>query len=240
MFILVGLPIVFVGLGYLLYRDLTRLPPPVAVPCIPSSPGEIAATFSDIYARGRWGRNPDRTGTSGGGSTLAATTVYRAYVQDFLEHHQIRSVVDAGCGDWEFSRTIDWSGIDYKGYDVVPSVIAGNTAKYGSPTTRFFTADILATDLPPADLLICKDVLQHLPNQDVLRFLSQLGKYKYVLLTNTVDAETLTANNDDIKVGEFHRLDMTRPPFDLPGKKVLTYFDGEHTHQVVLLVQTKR
>ena len=26
--------------------------------------------------------------------------------------------VDVGCGDWQFSRLIDWSGIDRRGIDV--------------------------------------------------------------------------------------------------------------------------
>ena len=41
--------------------------------------------------------------------------------------------------------------------------------------------------LPPADLLIVKHVLQHIPNRDVLKFLPQLKKYKHVLLVNSAD-----------------------------------------------------
>src|SRR5689334_20558292 len=75
--------------------------------------------FTGIYGRGTWGTNDAGVGTSGAGSTLQATAVYRAFLQQFLKDHAIRSVVDAGCGDWEFSQAIDWTGIDYRGFDIV-------------------------------------------------------------------------------------------------------------------------
>jgi 2-polyprenyl-3-methyl-5-hydroxy-6-metoxy-1,4-benzoquinol methylase len=172
------------------------------------------------------------------GSTVAATVVYRAYLQDFMKEHHVTSVVDAGCGDWEFSSAMDWTGIDYTGFDVVASVIADDQKKYGAPNIKFQTADIVRTQLPAADLMICKDVLQHLPTEDILAFLAQLPKYKDVLLTDTVDKSTLSGANGDVVPGNFRTLDLTKPPFNVPGLKVLTYFDGSHMHQVLWVHRT--
>jgi SAM-dependent methyltransferase len=192
-----------------------------------------AAVFTRTYATARWGKNAAGEGTSGSGSTMEATVAYRAFLQAFFKEHDVKSVVDAGCGDWESTHAIDWSGIDYKGYDVVASVIAKDQAKYSAPNIKFFTADILEEDLPPADVLIAKEVLQHLTNADVQKFLKQVPKYRFVLLTDGVDVETFSADNHDIPRGEYRTLDPTAPPFNLTGAKVLTWWDGFNMHQVV-------
>ncbi len=162
--------------------------------------------------------------------------VYRTFLQQFLADRRITSVVDAGCGDWEFSQAIDWSGIDYKGYDIVGDVIERDRARFGKPTIQFFAGNILETDLPAADLLISKHVLQHLPTSAVHAFLRQLPKYKHVLIINGVDQQTLTADNTNIAVGGYRHLDVTAPPFNLVGAKVLTYVANDHAHQIVHIV----
>ncbi|MEO8702229.1 MAG: class I SAM-dependent methyltransferase [Kofleriaceae bacterium] len=190
--------------------------------------------FDAIYTNATWGAKKG-TGTSGVGSTLRSTLIYRTFLKQFLEQLEIKSVVDAGCGDWEFSQAVDWTGIDYKGYDIVASLIEQDTAKYGKPNIQFFKADFLETDLPKADLLISKNVLQHLSNADVMKFLPQLKKYKHVLLIDGVNAITLSSDNPDIPVGGYRELDLTAPPFNLTGAKLLTYWDGFHMQQTIHL-----
>jgi SAM-dependent methyltransferase len=200
----------------------------------PQKESGTGAAFDKIYREATWGTNADKRGHSGTGSTLRTTLLYRTFLQDFLATYDIHSVVDAGCGDWEFSQTIDWSGIDYKGYDIVESVVANNKKLYEKPNIHFFVANIVETELPPADLLIVKHVLQHLPDADVTKFIAQLPKYKHALITNGVNATLLTAfHKSDIEPGGYRELDITRPPFGVQGAKVLTYADGIHMHQVV-------
>ncbi len=212
-----------------------QTPPAPAVPHIETTTSRAAA-FDDVYKTGHWGRNATGEGTSGGGSSQKSTAPYRAFLQQFMQDNGVTSVVDAGCGDWNFSQLIDWTGIDYKGYDIVGSVIEQDKQKFAKPNIQFFQADIVETDLPPADLLISKHVLQHLPNADVKKFLArQLPRYKYVLLTDGVDRRTFTAPNVDIPAGSYRPLDPTQPPFDIPGIKALTYWDGSWMHQVVYI-----
>lgn len=205
------------------------VPAPTAAPITPTA----AEVFSEIYAQKIWGVNAEGEGRSGSGSTLEATVVYRAFLQNFLAQHKIASVVDAGCGDWECSRAIDWTGIDYRGYDIVEDVIAKNRAKYGSAKIQFFVANVVKEPIPSADLLICKHVLQHLPNRDVKTLLLELGRYKHVLLTNSVEEDTLSAPNHDVELGGYRPLDLTRRPFRIRGTKVLMYWDGTHMQQVL-------
>jgi SAM-dependent methyltransferase len=205
------------------------------------NPNDTKAAFEAIYANSTWGTNASGAGTSGSGSTLDATYLYRDYLEHFIKKYNIKSVVDAGCGDWEFSSQLDWTGIDYKGFDIVAKVIEADKAKYGKPNIQFFTGNIVEDDLPPADLLISKHVLQHLPNADVKKFLDkQLKKYKHVLLTNGVHEVLLTGNNADIKPGEYRLLELMRPPFDVQGRKVLTWWANGHMHQVLHVNNDKK
>ena len=189
--------------------------------------------FERIYAEGLWGKDDAGKGTSGPGSTLEATKLYRAFLQDFLAANHIRSVVDAGCGTWEFSRAIDWSGIDYTGLDIVASVIEADQRRFGAPNIHFAVADIVRDDLPPADLLIVKDVLQHLSNADIHRFLAQLPRYRHVLLVNGVEPDSLTAEPSELPQGLYRPLDPTRPPHSVAGTKVFAWRYGQFTNLVV-------
>ena len=177
--------------------------------------------FTKIYKDAVWGGNADGEGGSGGGSTLEATAVYRRYLQDFFLDDDIHSVVDIGCGDWSFSRAMNWEGIHYIGYDIVNSVILKNQAKYTAPNIHFVHGDALYIDLPKADLLICKDVLQHLSNEDITTFIKKLKKFKYCLITNDVTVRRGMGRNRQISTGSERTLDLTRPPFSLEGVKVL-------------------
>ena len=201
---------------------------------------ETRDAFEKIYRDADWGTNTGGVGNSGTGSTVEATELYRAYLQSFMKEHQIKSVVDAGCGDWEFSQKIDWKGIDYKGYDIVAKLIDANKKRFGRPNVQFFVGNMIEDELPAADLLVSKHVLQHLPNSDVKVFLDkQLKKYKHVLLTNGVNKVYLSATNTDIKPGEYRELDITRPPFDVPAAKDLTYWANDFMHQVVHVDNTQ-
>lgn len=198
-------------------------------------PGSNAVIFSSIYETGEWDQGNDVKGTSGSGSNPRNAKLYLEYLRDFLKSNQIKSVVDLGCGDWQLSQLIDWKGINYVGIDVVDSVIKKNTQKFSDKNIVFIKADGIDYPLPKADLLICKDVLQHLPFHDVLSIITQFSKFKYCLIINDVDPQTLTCVNKDIPRGHYRLLDLTQPPFSVKGKKVLSYVSANETKQVLLI-----
>jgi SAM-dependent methyltransferase len=201
---------------------------------------EAEKVFTGIYQNGVWGRDSQGNGISGPGSALQNTEEYRNFLQSFLKEHNIRSVIDVGCGRWEFSRSIDWSGIQYTGYDVVKSVVEGDEAQFGTRTTRFLHGDALLIDLPEADLLLCKDVLHHLPNKDIALFIKQFPKFSYCLITNDVDPLTHTSTNPDIQCGGFRGLDLAKPPFCVLGTNVLRYRTEQNKEKVVFLVTARQ
>jgi SAM-dependent methyltransferase len=191
--------------------------------------------FTRIYDDAVWGKNSEGVGYSGGGSLVQNVTFYMDFVQSFLKTHNIKTVVDAGCGDWEFSRFMNWDGVEYTGYDVVESVIRKNQERYGSENIHFIHSNFLTEDLPVTDLILCKHVLQHLTNADIALFIKQLPKFKYCLITNQVENTTLTGDNADIPIGHCHKVDLTKSPFYMKGAGVYFYQADGGIHQILLI-----
>jgi SAM-dependent methyltransferase len=193
----------------------------------------LTRTFNRIYSEGVWGRDVAGKGTSGSGSTLEITRDYRAYLEDFIRKHRVRSIVDAGCGDWSFSSAIDWGGASYRGVDIASDVIEINRRKYEKRGVTFQVGDITA-ELPGADLLISKDVLQHLPDALVHRFITnnlKKGKYKWVLLTNDRGI-----GNTEIVPGGYRAIDLAAPPFNVTGLVDLPIKFGNEVTKVTSLL----
>lgn len=195
----------------------------------------LQEAFSHIYEFQLWGSNEEGQGCSGSGSKVQTTQEYRELLELCLQVFDIKSVVDLGCGDWEFSRMISWGQIDYKGFDVVASVIERNIKKFAKKGISFSVLDATYQELPAADLLICKDVLQHLSNDDVAKIIKQFSKFKYCLITNDVYGHTLSSDNPDIISGDYRPINITAAPFNVPGDKLLVYRSGYVIKQVVLI-----
>lgn len=174
----------------------------------------LTRTFNAVYASAKWAQGADGKGSSGPGSSLHATSEYRAFLENFLRTHNIKSVVDAGCGDWTFSSQVNWNHARYTGIDISTDVIDTVRKRYSSDTISFEAGNITES-LPSADLLLCKDVLQHLPNELVQRFIKnnlRPGKYKWAIITNDKGPD-----NRDIAAGEHRPIDLSKPPFEVKG-----------------------
>ena len=170
----------------------------------------LGKQFDAIYSVNRWGAG------SGMGSLPQVTTGYRQFLQDFIAQHDIKTIADVGCGDWQFSRLMDFSQVQYTGYDVSSLVIAQNTKLYQKDNIKFVHYDGNFERIEPADLLICKDVLQHLPNDYIHNFLKILPKFKYAIITNDIDDVRPENNNTDLPVaGGFRPIDLRAEPFNL-------------------------
>ena len=200
----------------------------------------MKAIFQQIYADNVWGRG------SGEGSRPAHARGYVEFLQRFLRERRIRSVVDFGCGDWQFSRLVDWSGVDYLGCDIVPGVVRENERRFGAANVRFRELADACEPLPAADLLLVKDVLQHWSNEEIAGFLPRLAAYRYALVTNCVARSGPTVNRD-VRTGDFRPVDLREPPFALPAFEVYRFegrrplllrpFAGPRWRKTVLLLE---
>ena len=202
-----------------------------------SEQSALTSTFNRIYREGIWGTDAAGRGVSGSGSTLEITREYRAYLERFIKEHRVQSVVDAGCGDWTFSRTIDWGGASYLGVDIASDVIDAVRRKHEKGRIRFQVGDI-TEELPAADLLISKDVLQHLSNELVHKFIRsnlKTGRYKWVILTNDRGS-----GNQDIMPGGYRAIDLSAPPFGVKGLTDLPITFGNEPKVTSLLDLTQQ
>jgi SAM-dependent methyltransferase len=180
-----------------------------------------AEIFDRIYREDLWG------GGSGSGSTEESTRAYRQFLHNFLRSNAVRSVLDLGCGDWQFSRHMDWNGIAYLGVDV-SKVVLENTRSFARPGVEFRHLDAVTEPLPAADLLIAKDVLQHWSNADILALLPKLPSFRFALITNGFLPGAEDQTNADIAPGMHCRpVDLLRPPFGLPGAYVAWFMADE-------------
>jgi SAM-dependent methyltransferase len=192
---------------------------------------ETANVFSRIYSSHEWGG----TSRSGPGSDPALVQLYLSILKSVIATNNVSSVVDIGCGDWSLSRTIDWTGIDYTGVDIVPGLVDTLNSTFSGEHVRFVCADLARDELPGGDLCVVKDVLQHLSNRSVQAFLEQLRhKYQLAVITNdtahvdrtgwrTFWGRTHMEPNRDIPDGGYRPLRLTDPPFQLQAQQLRTF-----------------
>ena len=176
----------------------------------------MESKFAEIYTKNEWGYG------SGVGSLPLNNVDYIKFLRMFIERNNIHSVVDFGCGDWQFSRFVGWDLVTYTGFDIVSSVVEQNKVAFarGKISFQLFTSE---TELPKADLFICKDVFQHLPNGLIQRYLRAFkARSRFLLITNDDwPAEDLI--NIEIEEGGWRPVRLDRQPFSEVAPIVLSW-----------------
>ena len=172
--------------------------------------------FAAIYGNNLWNSGESK---SGYGSEMAATEALRDVLPRLVDAYNIQSVLDAGCGDFNWMRAvIPALPFSYTGMDIVPSVTDENSRHYGSETVTFLAGNICEVPLPAADLVIARDCLFHLSYADIDRFLLNLAQtdYRFLLTTNHLPFPGEEIVNRDIETGDFRLLDLYSAPFGIP------------------------
>lgn len=159
-------------------------------------------TFEDIYQRNAWN---GRESLSGPGSDPIPTERARAAVQRIVMVHGITSVLDLGCGDCAWMPDVP----GYLGLDVSPTAI--DHARANRPGWAFEVWD-QRDGLPSADLVISRDMMQHLPTAAVVEVLALiLASGSPLLLASTFRG----APRVDIEEGDARPIDLEGEPFNL-------------------------
>jgi hypothetical protein len=175
--------------------------------------GEDSETiFQDIMTSNRWN---DAESRSGVGSNRRYTDNIRRKLPELLRRYRLRSILDAPCGDFAWMKTVALAAdTTYLGGDIVRELVERLQAEFGSPQRRFIRLDIVASELPRADILICRDCFIHLSNADVLAALRNFAgsEIKYLLTTTYKFGRV----NADIATGQFRAINLQAAPFWLP------------------------
>ena len=136
--------------------------------------------FSKIYNDNIWGKpqNSQSPFFSGDGShNPNHTKPYLDSVSKFLLSIKGKSkVVDLGCGDFNIGSQLSKYCDLYIGCDVVPQLIEYNEKTNKSEKVSFKLTDITKDDLPIGDVVVIRQVLQHLSNEQIIEVLKKNKK----------------------------------------------------------------
>jgi hypothetical protein len=197
---------------------------------------ERARAFERVYTEGRWlhgadgaSRCPSGWSDVESGQGAAALKAVTSVVNTF----QIHSIADIPCGDGCFAgamltalrnRTTSNDNeipVTYLGIDIVSSLIERNRAQHrGDKNTHFLVADLVGgvEQLPTAELVFSRQMLQHLCNEDALRFVHLVAhsSARFAMLTTFQTDDNFINTDIACTSGGYRVQDLTKPPFSLP------------------------
>ena len=106
----------------------------------------------------------------GRGSTIANTRNVARWLPEMCAKYSIETITDAGAGDLHWMKNVDWGGVEYQGYDLVPR------------HPDVLQLDITKQSLPSCDAILCRMVLNHLHSEHVdaaLALFQQSARYLF-------------------------------------------------------------
>jgi len=193
--------------------------------------------FTNIYDKNIWGDG------SGKGSSIEYNKKYIEYLEKIIKEKNINSILDLGCGDWNFSKIINYDNINYLGIDCVDKVIKSNIENYKKNNINFICDDIYNLDnffKNEIDLVIIKDVLQHLSDEEIELFLNKLleKNFKYLLITNAFSKKKIDRNVNTRY--RYSKLNVNHYPLNnyFNNENIIDKFNYRYK-QVVFISQTE-
>lgn len=208
----------------------------------PATAAEREELFAVVYETNGWGRSPSGARYYSD-SPPEASAPYSRYVSEFIGTHDVESVVDLGCGDFEAARSIDLGRARYVGVDIYGDLVEHNRELYGSDRCEFAQADIVEGPLPEGQLCLIALTLYIMSFADVHRVLKNLRPYEFVLITDgQPELDPTARQNIDKPTDKYTRQDyfgngfwLELEPFSLPIEVMHDYVlpTGEHIRTVL-------
>ena len=165
----------------------------------------------DIFRQNTWGSEESHSGT---GLNLDQTIVIRNELPHIVKKYDIKTFLDLPCGDFNWMHHVDLGVERYIGADIVKDIVEANAAKYGSAEREFKQLNLLTSNLPPVDLILCRDCLVHLSLKDVQKAIANLHRsgIKYLLATTYTNRNA----NREIQTGDWTPYNLQVMPFCFP------------------------
>lgn len=188
---------------------------------------KLQSIFARIYENKIWGKEES---LSGDGSRMATTLTVRLLLPSLIKLLNIETLIDVGCGDFNWMKTVPLDVKKYIGVDIVPEVIEKNNKNYANNVRSFICLDAVHEQIPCSDLILCKDVWQHLSFKDISAVVANFKKSgaHYLLTTSYFNI----SKNIDISSGGFQPVNLLKPPFNFP--EPLITFDELFAEPVML------
>ena len=143
----------------------------------------LSEVFETIYKNSLWGGRLRHSFYSGSGSHSNAVAPYVSAVRSFLLERGSPTVVDLGCGDFNVGNQLVDCASSYTACDIVEPLIGHNKRRFKRPNLQFRRLDAVEQELPIADVVLVRQVLQHLSNSQVAKILPKISRFKFAIIT---------------------------------------------------------
>ena len=184
-----------------------------------------------VYKDKWWGGDSSSKFFSGRGShDKHIIEPYIKAINSFLSDKGFE-VIDLGCGDMHVGNHIFLNTKKYIACDIVPELIEFNKERYKNvEKISFECIDIVNDDLPKGDVVIIRQVLQHLSNENIKKVIDKLYDYKFLILTEGIPNKDFESNLDnftgpDIRLSKNSGIVLDKPPFNLRYKNMKVLLD---------------
>ena len=178
--------------------------------------------FAEIYRLHGWGKVAQHRFFSGVGSHAPELVApFVDPVRNFLRSLPRKpDVVDLGCGDFNVGAQLRPYCGRYVACDVVPDLIEHNKSAFASLAVDFRCLDVVTEPLPAGEVVLLRQLLQHLSNEHIQEVVAKLRQYRYIVVADHQPVGDFTPNLDiatGIRVRpEMHSaVDLTAEPFNL-------------------------
>ncbi len=181
--------------------------------------------MNQIYEKNLWGEGASEFYSGFGSHQSEIINPYIDIVKTFLSSFKKPiSVCDLGCGDFNVGENLVEYSKKYIAVDIVEDLIEFNQRKFKNNNLEFISLNIAEDDLPIADCVLIRQVLQHLSNKEIIEVVKKIENYKYVILTEHLPKGNFTSNKDiisgqGIRLKKQSGVDLLKPPFNLKMKE---------------------
>jgi len=192
--------------------------------------------FSRIYHKRIW--TGDEELSSGAGSRSPdLVDPYVEAITRWAEAHdgKLLTALDLGCGDFQVGTRIFPHFGKYIAADIVPILIDTHRTNHVAPNLEFRCVDGIDEELPQADVIFIRQVLQHLSNEQILKILPKLQKFKHAIISEHIPSPAqLGAKNLDkvhgggIRLGQRSGIYLEDPPFNLKPRQSTVLLELAH------------
>ena len=168
-------------------------------------------------------RRHNEESLSGPGSWIAVTGDAVNFIDYVIKKYNIKSILDLGCGDWNWFNKVDLSNCSYIGWDADELMIGDNQSEYGAENISFFVKDIFNNEYPPVDLIICRDVLFHVELELSTKLINNVKqKSKFFLSTchRNINHNSGIKKYCNIEGWGFFDINLNTTPFNLLDREI--------------------
>ena len=190
---------------------------------------KIATIFEEIYRNRLWDDEKKLEFSSGRGSHEEyVVDKYVENIKKYFGKGPRLNAVDLGCGDFYVGKKIRPLFNNYIACDIVGKIIEYNKIKFKDDNVDFRRLDLSEDEIPQGEVLLVRQVLQHLDNHTILKFVENLKRtsFKYLVLTEHIPKGEFIPNVDKttgfgIRLGhkeEKSGVVLTKSPFNFRPK----------------------